>query len=78
MINCARYFEGTHIILKFHQGLNAMIQDHVACMTAGRPSDDALQEWYAAALLCDKNCIANKAFRASSWGIVQRSLLSPP
>jgi hypothetical protein len=67
MIDRARYFEGAHIVLKFHQGLNVMIQDHVACMTAGRPSDDAPQEWYTAALLCNKNHIANEAFRASSW-----------
>jgi hypothetical protein len=38
MIDCTCYFEGTHIILKFCQGLNTKIQDHVACMTHGRPA----------------------------------------
>jgi hypothetical protein len=67
IINCARYIEGPHIILKFCQGLNVTIQDHVACMTADHPSDNALKEWYAAALLCNENCIANEAFRGSLW-----------
>jgi hypothetical protein len=66
MIDHARYFKGAHI-LKFHQGLNAVIQNHVACMTAGHPSDKTPKEWYNAALLCDENCIVNKAFRALSW-----------
>jgi hypothetical protein len=66
MIDCARYFKGTHIVLKFHQGLNAAIQNHVACMTAGCPSDETLKEWYDAAPLCDENRVANEAFGASS------------
>jgi hypothetical protein len=37
------------------------IQDHVACMTHGRPSDDVPKEWYNAAILCDENRITNKA-----------------
>jgi len=35
MIGCACYLEGSHIILKFHQGLNPKIQDYVACLTNG-------------------------------------------
>jgi hypothetical protein len=65
MVNCTRDFRGTHIILKFHQGLNAVIQNHVACMTVGCPSDEAPKEWYDAALLCNENCIVNEAFGAS-------------
>jgi hypothetical protein len=67
VIDHARYFEGTHIVLKFHQGLNAVIQNHVACMTAGCPSDETLKEWYDAALLCNENHIVNKAFGALLW-----------
>ena len=66
MVERARYFEGAHIVMKFRQGLNPNIQDHVACLTSGRPSDDLPREWYAAATLCDENCIANEAFRSSS------------
>jgi hypothetical protein len=62
IVQRARYFEGAHIILKFRQGLDEKIQDHIACLTEGRPSDDSLQQWYAAAILCDENRIANEAF----------------
>jgi Retrotransposon gag protein/Zinc knuckle len=65
MVDKARYFEGAHIVLKFRQGLNAKIQDHVACLTQGRPSDEVPSEWYSAAILCDENRIANAAFVAS-------------
>jgi Retrotransposon gag protein/Zinc knuckle len=65
VVEKARYFEGAHIILKFRQGLNAKIQDHVACLTQGRPSDKIPQQWYDAAILCDENCIANAAFTSS-------------
>jgi hypothetical protein len=67
LIQQACYFEGTHITLKFHQGLDEKIQDHIACLTLGQPSDDSPQQWYNAALLCDENRIANEAFRTSSW-----------
>jgi hypothetical protein len=35
LIQHAHYFEGAHIALKFCQGLNQKIQDHVACLTSG-------------------------------------------
>jgi hypothetical protein len=66
ILDRARYFEGSHIVLKFRQGLNPKIQNHVACMTMGRPSDDSPSEWYAAAILCDENRIANEAFTSSA------------
>jgi Retrotransposon gag protein len=40
IVDNACYFEGTHIVLKFRQGLDAKIQDHVACLTQGCPSDE--------------------------------------
>jgi hypothetical protein len=61
----ARYLEGSHIALKFRQGLNPKIQDYVACLTEGRPLDKNPHEWYAAAILCDENCITNEAFKTS-------------
>jgi hypothetical protein len=65
MIGRAHYLKGSHIVLKFRQGLNPKIQDYVACLMNGRPSDESPHKWYAAAILCDENCIANEAFRAS-------------
>jgi hypothetical protein len=35
MIMRACYLEGSHIALKFQQGLNPKIQDYVACLTEG-------------------------------------------
>jgi hypothetical protein len=35
MIDHVCYFKGAHIILKLCQGLNPIIQDHVACLTNG-------------------------------------------
>jgi Retrotransposon gag protein len=35
LVERAQYFEGSHIVLKFQQGLNVKIQDHVACLTTG-------------------------------------------
>jgi Retrotransposon gag protein/Zinc knuckle len=67
----ACYFEGAHIVLKFCQGLNAKIQDHVACLTQGRPSDEIPRQWYDAAILCDENCIANTAFTSSPRTLCQ-------
>jgi hypothetical protein len=49
-------------VLKFHQGLNLKVQDHVACLTLGHPLDDSPKQWYDMAILCDKNQIENKAF----------------
>jgi hypothetical protein len=73
----ARYFEGAQIVMKFRQGLNPRIQDYVACLTNGRPSDDNPKEWYAAAILCDENRIANEAFKASSRIAPRSDTLSP-
>jgi hypothetical protein len=54
MIMQARYLEGSHIALKFQQGLNPKIQDYVTCLTEGRPLDKNPHEWYAAAILCNE------------------------
>jgi hypothetical protein len=35
MIMWARYLEGSHITLKFRQGLYLKIQDYVSCLTEG-------------------------------------------
>jgi Zinc knuckle len=64
-VDKAHDFEGAHIILKFCQGLNAKIQDHIACLTQGHLSDKIPKQWYDAAILCDENRIANTAFTSS-------------
>ena len=51
--------------MKFQQGLNPHIQDYVTCLTSCRPSKEDLKSWYATAILCNENHIANKVFKAS-------------
>jgi hypothetical protein len=52
-------------IIKFHQGLNTQIQNIVATMVTGRPSDTDPVGWYAMAWTVDQNCVANEAFGLS-------------
>jgi Retrotransposon gag protein len=64
-VDKACYFEGLHIVLKFCQGLNSKIQDYIACLTKGQPSDKTPSQLYAAVILCDENRIANAMFTSS-------------
>ena len=41
--------------------MNSTIQNYIACLTHGCPSDDNPQDWYDAVILCNENCIANAA-----------------
>jgi hypothetical protein len=66
LVDCAQYFEGAHIVLKFRQGLNPKVQDHVACLTLGCPLDESPKQWYNVAILCNENHIPNEAFQTSS------------
>jgi hypothetical protein len=65
LVDRAKYTEGANIVLKFRHGLQQSIQNYIACLTYGRPSDDSPQEWYDAAILCDENRIANSAFQST-------------
>ena len=65
LVDRAGYTEGAAIVLKFRRGLDSTIQNQVACLTHGRPSDDTPQDWYDATILADENRIANAAFQSS-------------
>lgn len=62
LVDWAHYLKGAPIILKFCQGLLPHMQDQVACMVAGQPSDEIPQQWYKTAILYDENCIINEVF----------------
>jgi hypothetical protein len=62
LIKLAGYTDGLAIIIKFCCGLSWEIQDQVATMPVGRPTDDKPEDWYEAAALCDENWITNAAF----------------
>jgi len=63
LVDHTEYTEGMNIVLKFWHGLIPIIQNYIACLTYGRPSDDVLKDWYDAAILCNENHIANSAFQ---------------
>ena len=65
LITEAGYSNPKTIVVKFRRGLDNRIQDAIATMTSGRPSDDTPSLWYDAARTLDQNRAANEAFRSS-------------
>ena len=49
-------------MVKFRRGLETRIQDAVATMASGRPSDTSPDEWYRASRVVDQNNASNEAF----------------
>jgi hypothetical protein len=45
----SQYKDGLAIVLKFHCGLNATIQDKIAELGTNRPSNEKPEQWYAMA-----------------------------
>jgi Retrotransposon gag protein len=62
LIDEAGYTDPKTTVVKFRRGLNPQIQNAVATMAAGRPSDRDLSAWYSAARTVDQNMAANEAF----------------
>ena len=50
-------------VVKFQKGLDPQIQNTIATMACGWPSDDSLEDWYEAAKNVDQNHAANEAFK---------------
>jgi hypothetical protein len=65
LIEEAGYTDGRGIVMKFRRGLDRFIQDKVAEMGEGRPSNDEPEDWYAAARRFDENRTANLAFHSA-------------
>lgn len=59
------YTDPKTIVVKFRRGLNAQIQNTVATMAEGRPSDGNPTQWYNMARTVDQNRAANEAFSSS-------------
>lgn len=53
------------LVVKFRRGLKNSIQNEVATMTSGRPSDDDLEAWIAQARSVEQNQASNAAFKAT-------------
>jgi Retrotransposon gag protein/Zinc knuckle len=69
------YTDPKTIVVKFRRGLNAQIQNVVATMAAGRPSDEIPKQWYDMARTVDQNRAANEAFASSHRLSVQPTRL---
>jgi hypothetical protein len=65
LVDEARYIDGLSIVIKFRKGLDRDIQDWIAEMVQGKPSDDDLEGWYGAAHIFDANWTANQAFHGA-------------
>jgi hypothetical protein len=61
----AGYTDPKTLVVKFRRGLNPQVQNAVATMSAGRPSDIAPTAWYEAARNVDQNRASNEAFQSS-------------
>ena len=61
----AGYSDPKTIVVKFRRGLNPEVQNAIATMTSGRPSDMVPTQWYSAARTIDQNQATNEAFRSS-------------
>jgi len=50
------------IVVKFHQGLDTQIQNAIATMPSGLPSNMVPTDWYTEARTIDENQATNEAF----------------
>jgi Retrotransposon gag protein/Zinc knuckle len=62
----AGYTDLKTIVVKFRKGLDPQIQNTIATMAYGRPSDSSPEDWYEAAKNVDQNRAANEAFKTAS------------
>ena len=65
LITEAGYLDPKTIVVKFRRGLDPLIQNAIATMANGRPSDTVPSEWYSAARTIDENQATNDAFKSS-------------
>jgi hypothetical protein len=65
LIADAGYTDPKTIVVKFRRGLDPQIQNAVATMPNGRPSDVNPTSWYTAARNIDQNRASNEAFRSA-------------
>ena len=59
----AGYTDPKTTVVKFQKGLEPHIQNTIATMAYGRPSDASPEGWYEAAKNIDQNQAANEAFK---------------
>ena len=65
LITDSGYTDPKTIVVKFRRGLNPQIQNAVATMASGRPSDTNPARWYEMARTVDDNRATNEAFQSA-------------
>jgi len=65
LITEASYSDPKTIVVKFRWGLDTQIQNAIATMPSGRPSDMVPTDWYTAARTIDQNRATNESFQSS-------------
>jgi len=65
LITEAGYSNPKTIVVKFCRGLDTQIQNAIATMPSGCPSDMVPTDWYTAARIIDQNRAINEAFQSS-------------
>jgi len=65
LITEAGHSDPKTIVVKFRRGLDTQIQNAIATMPFGRPSNMVPMDWYTAAWTIDQNQATNEAFRSS-------------
>jgi len=73
LITEAGYSDPKTIVVKFRRGLDTQIQNAIATMPSGRPSDMVPTDWYTAARTIDQNRATNEAF----WSSYQTPSVAP-
>ena len=61
------YTDPKTTVVTFQKGLDQQIQNTIATMAYGHPSDASPEDWYEAAKNVDQNCTANEAFKLAYW-----------
>jgi len=66
LVSDAGYTDPWTLVVKFRRGLRLGIQNQIATMPYGRPTDTDPDAWYRAAQRIDQARLANKAFQSVS------------
>ena len=61
----AGYTDPKTTVVKFQKGLDLQIQNTIATMAYGRPSNASLEDWYEVAKNVDQNRAANEVFKSA-------------
>ena len=74
LVSDAGYTDPWTVVVKFRQGLRLGIQNQIATMPYGRPTDTDPDAWYRAVWRIDQARLANEAFQSVSRSTPSASL----